>query len=176
LFFASIGPRGKSRAPQREARDILPRHAFEAALANSLRLLRRIHVPLTLFAVRLPAQGLTEAEAVVGDALSPLGVLGRLPDGRIGLLYLGPRAPDAHGEDALSRHVLAKIEKRLQDRGWGSLCRGVRLYAAHAWADVVSGPAELIAALDYGRVAHPPALTREAERCVLRPSGTADSA
>ncbi|MFI4989024.1 MAG: hypothetical protein ACHQF3_16480 [Alphaproteobacteria bacterium] len=111
-------------------------------------MLRHIHVPVTLFAVHLPARGVVEADDTIGEALSPLGIVGRLPDGRIGLLYLGPHTLGADGDRALCGHILGKIERRLRDQGWGPLCRGLSLTAVHSWGDAIAQPAQLLKGLD----------------------------
>ncbi len=147
---------GTTRATRREddqavadeARHLLPRQAFATAVAHSLRLLRSIHVPVTLFAVRLPAPGLGVADESVSAALLPFGVVGRLPDGRIGLLYLGPHTLGEAGDRALSRHLLDKIERRLRDHSWDALCPGVKLTAVHTWTDAIAHPSHLLEALD----------------------------
>ena len=126
-FFGARGTSGGDPAREREVRHLLPRHAFAAALAHSLRLLRSIHVPITLFAVQLPVPGPIEADECVSAALLPFGVVGRLPDGRIGLLYLGPHSPGEAGEQALAAHLLAKVVGHLRAQGWEALGRGVRL-------------------------------------------------
>ncbi len=167
LFSKARAVAAGSSAPEEKARRLWPRHAFEASMAYSLRLLRQSHVPLTLFAVELPARGLVEANDAVGEALSPLGVVGRLPDGRIGLLYLGPHSLGADAEQVLARHILDKIEGRLRDQGWGPLCRGLKLTAAHAWSDAIAGPAQLLAKLDERR--GPYTLTAREPRGDARP-------
>ena len=140
--------REEDQAVADEARHLLPRQAFAASIAHTLRLLRSIHVPVTLFAVYLPAPGLGAADESVSAALLPFGVVGRLPDGRIGLLYLGPHTLGEAGDRALSTHLLDKIERRLRDNGWGSLCPGVKLTAVHAWTDAIAHPSHLLQALD----------------------------
>jgi hypothetical protein len=147
-FFRTRGARADDPAREREPRHLLPRHAFAAALARSLRLLRSIHVPITLFAVALPARGAVEADACVTAALLPFGVVGRLPDGRIGLLYLGPHSPGEAGAEALAAQLLAKVVRHLRERGWEALSGGVRLAAARAWTDAIARPAELLQALE----------------------------
>jgi len=147
-FFGTGSTREDDRAVADEAGQLLPRHAFAASVAHSLRLLRSIHVPVTLFAVHLPARGLAAADESVSATLLPFGVVGRLPDGRIGLLYLGPHTLGEAGDRALSTHLLDKIERRLRDHGWGSLCSGLEMTAVHAWTDAIAEPARFLQALD----------------------------
>jgi hypothetical protein len=147
-FFRARRTSADDPARDREARQLLPRHAFDAALAHTLRLLRCIHVPITLFAVQLPARGPMEADECVCTALLPFGVVGRLPDGRIGLLYLGPHSRGEAGECALAERLLAKVVQHLRDQGWEALSREARLMTAHTWTDAIAGPAELLEALD----------------------------
>jgi len=146
-FFKSWRAGNDGRSGEREAHHLLPRQAFADTAARSLRLLRGLHVPVTLFAVRLPPGVIAEAEACVSAILQPFGAVGRLPDGRIGLLYLGPHSPGRAGERTLATHLLARIARRLGERGWEAMSRGVELSAAHAWADAIQQPAELLRAL-----------------------------
>jgi len=162
-FFRARGTSDGDPAREREARYLLPRHAFVAALAHSLRLLRSIHVPITLFAVQLPVPGAIEADECVSAALLPFGVVGRLPDGRIGLLYLGPHSPGEAGKQALAEHLRAKILRHLRDRGWEALSRGVKLTMAHAFTDAIAQPAELLQALAERCPAHGRAGAQAAE-------------
>ncbi|MBI1207706.1 MAG: hypothetical protein GC191_10515 [Azospirillum sp.] len=138
--------------PPPEIRGLLPRRGFEAMLEHILDLLSGIHTPVSLFAVTPPPRAPASLEATIADALAPLGCIGRLPDRRIGLVYLGPRgAEDSNGE-ALHNLIRARIERRLSDRGWCRQADGVGLAATHGWTDGKAKAGELIAALPVNRV------------------------
>lgn len=132
--------------------NLLPWHAFNAAIDHSLRMLRGLHIPVSLFAVRTAGRPTAEAADVIGEALSQFGSVGRLADSSIGLLYLGPRSPETGGDDALANHIFRRVERRLHERGWSGVCGGLELSAVHRWTDHVSGAAELMRALDFRRV------------------------
>jgi hypothetical protein len=119
-------------------------------------MLRGVHVPVSLFAVSLGDGGRIEAAEIAAEALSQFGPVGKLIDGRVGLLYLGPRSPNANGDSLLTSHVFSRVEKRLQERGWGGLCRSLELAAVHGWTDEIAGAADLLRSLVRSRDARRP--------------------
>ena len=123
----------------------LPR--FEIMLGHCLNLLRGSHTRVTLFAVEPPGTVPAEIEAVIGDALAPLGTVGRLPDGRIGLVYLGPHGNGEAGTGALHAYVSERIGRRLMDRVWDRHRPTVKIAAVDRWTDNVRSARELIEAL-----------------------------
>lgn len=120
---------------------------LETALTHCLNLLRGSHTRVTLFVVEPPRPVPVEVEAVIGDALAAMGRVGRLPGGRIGLVYLGPHGSDDRGRRALQAYVADRIGRRLLDRGWGFLLPSVGLAAVDRWSDDVRRPRDLIDAL-----------------------------
>ncbi len=125
----------------------MPFSCFETTLGRYLDLLRDSHTRMTLFAIEPPMFVSAEIEAVIGAALAPLGNVGRLPDGRIGLVYLGPHGADESGTQALRAYVSERIDRRLLDRGWGHQIPSVRIAAVDRWTDGVNGARDLIDAL-----------------------------
>jgi hypothetical protein len=130
----------------------MPLPRFETAIDRCLELLRGSHTRVTLFAVAPPVTVSSELEAIICAALAPLGSVGRLPDGRIGLLYLGPHGPDEAGSPRLRSCVSERIERRLLDRGWGDHRWGrplppVRIAAVDGWTDGIGSRRDLIDAL-----------------------------
>ncbi|HLI14103.1 MAG TPA: hypothetical protein VKY65_21120 [Alphaproteobacteria bacterium] len=116
--------------------------AFENEIERSLRLLQRMRLQVSLFAVRFPATADATTVDAASAALARLGPVGQLADGRIGLLYLGPRAPGPGGDVALMRHVRRLMEQALSERGAGWLGERLEVSASHAWTDEVSSAQE----------------------------------
>lgn len=119
---------------------LMSSRGFELAVEHCLELLEGAHVAVTLFAVgwRSSSPPPPLVERVVADALTPLGSVGRLPDGRIALLYLGPRGDGgrtAAGTDALRSYVLNRILHRLTEKGWSVSAAALELTATHVWTD-----------------------------------------
>lgn len=156
LFSAILRPAGRKDLPESAGTTLAPWHAFDAAIERSLRMLRGVHVPVSLFAIRITGMQRDEAATVIGEALSQFGPVGRLGDGSIGLLYLGPRSPNPDGDAALANHVFSRVDGRLQERGYGALCRSLELAAVHGWTDQIQGSADLIRALARNRAASRP--------------------
>lgn len=89
----------------------------------------------------------------VREALQPLGMICTLPDGSLGLLYVGPRAGE-QDDMALERTMAEKIN-RLMARVAPSEARLASITAAHRWADEIDGADELIDEAMFTAAAHP---------------------
>lgn len=120
--------------------------AFQAEIERSLVRLRGTHLRLSLFQVRL---GTRAHAGMAMAALSDLGATGRLPDGSLGLLYLGPRPEGIGGEVALGQ----RIERRLLDALGPVAPRAASIRSqmarpqvavVHAWSDELTGVGGLI--------------------------------
>jgi hypothetical protein len=131
---------------------LLPWHAFDSAVEHSLRMLRGVHIPVSFFALRLGAAGASAAAEAVGDALCQLGPVGRLADGSIALLYLGPRKTEPEGDAALSAMVRGRIEARLKESGWPKLATQIEFTVFHGWTDEVGHTSDLVRVLVWPRV------------------------
>lgn len=131
---------------------LMPWHAFDATIERSLRMLRGVHIPISFFAVRLSQASFAEAVGLIGDALSQFGPVGRLADGSVGLLYLGPRKPGPEGDSALAQHVRGRIESRLREHGWPMLVNQIEFAVAHGWTDEVDSVEDLVRTLVWPRV------------------------
>lgn len=116
---------------------LLSEQGFAIAVNSGLDLRRGVHTPVDLFAVSwlmpTPA-GLAAAAAAV---LSPLGIIGRLADGRIGMASFAPYGAAHRNIDALSRHMCERLEPQVGERGWCRYAGAMRLASAHAWTDTV---------------------------------------
>ena len=124
----------------------MPAARFQTLLNHCLGLLSGCHTRVTLFAVEVPGGSPTEVEATIVEALAPLGGVGRLPDSRIGLVYLGPRGNE-DGANALDAYVSERISRRLLDRGWGRYIPLVRIANVDRWTDTIREAHDLIDAL-----------------------------
>jgi hypothetical protein len=153
LFSTIFGSGGRARGAGSAAANstLLPWHAFDTAVEHTLRMMRGVHVPVSFFALRLGAAGAGAAAEAVGDALGQLGPVGRLADGTLALLYLGPRKPAPEGADDLSALVRRLVEARLRERGWPMLATQMEIASYHGWADDVGHTADLVRALVWPR-------------------------
>lgn len=128
---------------------------FAAALDRSLGLLGGAKVGITLFAVShrgAGAGGEGEGADIAIDtfvvaALSPLGVVGRLPDGRIGLGYLGPGGEGGEAAERLIASVHGRVASRLIEEGRSAEAERLEIAAVHARTDRIRSAARLIAGL-----------------------------
>ncbi|HLI12291.1 MAG TPA: hypothetical protein VKY65_11890 [Alphaproteobacteria bacterium] len=146
LFSTFLRPGHRAAAPV-ESSNLLPWYAFDAAIERSLRMLRGVHVPVSLFAIHLGGPSRHEATEAIGEALNRFGPVGRLADGGIGLLYLGPRATDESGDEALTNHLHSRVVRRLRESGWTALTRHMEFTAVHGWTDEMASSADLVAEL-----------------------------
>jgi hypothetical protein len=117
--------------------------AFRSEVERSLGLLQHIRLQVSLFAVRLGGGCDAATVGAVAGTLARLGSVGWLADGRIGLLYMGPRATGQASDVGLMQHVRTMIERRLAERGFSVPGDWLELSATHAWTDEISGVDEL---------------------------------
>ena len=130
------------RTPARPVDHIASWSAFRSEIERSLGLLCHMRLQVSLFSVRIAGMPDAAAAAIV-ESLIRLGSVGRLWDGTIGLLYLGPRAPGSAGDVTLMRHVHDLIEQKLAVQGFAALGGRIEVSATHAWTDTISGVEEL---------------------------------
>lgn len=147
-LFRRIGRAGDRATTERGSAvpGVLGPWGFAASLDRTLGLLGGVHAGITLFAVSLRAAE-PAAEAVMAAALSPLGAVGRLPDGRIGLGYLGPgggAGGDGPATERLIASVRARVATRLIEEGRHGDAERLEVSATHAWTDRVKSAAALI--------------------------------
>lgn len=141
--------RGNEQTPMRassnsRANDIITSwSAFRSEVERSIGLLQHIRLQVSLFAVRLGGGCDAATVAAVAGTLARLGSVGWLADGRIGLLYMGPRATGQASDVGLMQHVRTMIERRLAERGFSVPGDWLELSATHAWTDEISGVDEL---------------------------------
>lgn len=126
-----------ARAALEDGEALLPWYAFEAVIERSLAMLRGVHIPLSLFVIR--SQRIIEGETTAAIAASwcRFGTVGRLPDARIGLLYLGPH--ERPGDAVLAEYLRRRIERYLP---------AFDLAVAQGWSDEIEGADDLLNLLD----------------------------
>jgi len=107
------------------------------ALLSSQRFLR-----ISLFRFQFVGVTALEIGARVRQALTSLGMVGLLPDGSLGLLYVAPR-PSVREDLAVERAVADKINRILAVAA-PSEARLLSVTAAHRWADEIADADDMI--------------------------------
>lgn len=108
-------------------------------LLGTQRLLR-----LSLFSFEL--DGLPQAAAVklVDRALKPHGLVGALPDGRVGFLYLGPRCTRNVADLALVHHMTERLRIEIYRHARFNDVSLMSSIVVHRWADEVVDAYDLV--------------------------------
>ena len=108
-------------------------------LLGTQRLLR-----LSLF--RFELEGLSQAAAVTlaDRALKPHGLVGALPDGSVGFLYLGPRGKRNVADLALVHHITERLRIEIYRHAPFKDVRLISSTVAHRWADEVVDAYDLV--------------------------------
>lgn len=106
------------------------------------RLLRTMHLRLSVFAVRPVEMSARCAAARLTSALGAYGLIGTLPRGRVGFLHLDRCRVSERGDEAVGTFVRERIDDAL-GMGWTR-----RLAALHYWTDEMPDPGDLLARLD----------------------------
>lgn len=105
-------------------------------------------IRLSLF--RFELEGLSSVAAVqaVEHALKAHGLVGALPDGSVGFLYLGPRGHRAVADLALVHHIRELVQSELRYRSIFNPVRLRSMDVVHRWADEIVDPYDLVEALN----------------------------
>ncbi|MBI1206558.1 MAG: hypothetical protein GC191_04620 [Azospirillum sp.] len=136
--------------PAAELHGALSSEEFAARLDHHLGMLSAFSTNVALFAVEAATTGSTAIETAIVEALVPLGSVGRLPDGRIGLVrYAGSRGGEFRAEN-LRHYLRERLTHHLGDCGWARAAE-VRVAGVHSWTDCVGDAGDLIAALPEAR-------------------------
>lgn len=132
-------PRGGSKSP---GANFMPELERVSGLLGAQRLVR-----LSLF--RFEVDGLCAAAAVqlVERALKPHGLVGALPDGSVGFLYLGPRGNRAVADLALVHHIRELLYGELRHQAVFNPVQLASMNVFHLWADEIVDPYDLVEAL-----------------------------
>jgi hypothetical protein len=102
---------------------------------------------LSLFRFQIDGLSPTAAMNLVTRALKPQGVVGVLPDGAIGFLYLGPRGKGMVADLALVHHIRERVRAEIHRQSPFNEMRLTSLLVAHRWADEVIDAYDLVDAL-----------------------------
>lgn len=104
---------------------------------------------LRLTLLRFQIEGLPQSAAVdlVTHALKPQGIVGTLPDGSVGFLYLGPRGKGMVADLALVHHIRQQLCREIRRQSPFNELRLASVSVAHCWADEVIDAQDLVDAL-----------------------------
>lgn len=111
-------------------------------VAAACRLLRSMHLRLSVFVVRPVGMSTRAAAARLTGALGAYGLIGTLPHGRVGFLHLDRCRVSDRGDEAVGTFVRGRVDDAL-GTGWTR-----RLTALHYWTDEMPDPDDLLTWLD----------------------------
>lgn len=136
-----------SPRPEQEGGAVLSSHEFKVELDRVLRPLRRTHVRASLFALKIRGLSDPVRREVAGGVLGRFGLVGALPDGSAGALYVGPCRPGDIGE--MMCRIRSHARKILAESlGWFDQdLIHVEVTAVHGWSDELDDPGELVESL-----------------------------
>jgi len=102
---------------------------------------------LSLFRFQIDGISVTTAKTLMTRALKPQGIVGVLPDGAIGFLYLGPRGKGMVADLALVHHIRERVCAEIHRQSPFNEMRLSSVLVAHRWADEVIDAYDLVDAL-----------------------------
>ncbi len=102
---------------------------------------------LSLFQFQIEGISAAAVQTMVARVLKPQGIVGALPDGSIGFLYLGPRGKGMVADLALVHHIGERVRAEIQRQSPFNEMRLVSMQVAHRWADEVIDAFDLVDAL-----------------------------
>lgn len=104
---------------------------------------------MRLSLLRFQIEGLTQSSAVnlVTRALKSQGIVGGLPDGSVGFLFLGPRGKGMVADLALVHHIRQQVSNEIRRQSPFNELRLASVSVAHCWADEVIDAQDLVDAL-----------------------------
>lgn len=139
----SIVERPSADEPISRATAAAEADAFLRQIERSIALLSGQHfLRVSLFRLAFVGGGAAMIGARAQQALGALGLVGQLPDGALGLLFVGPR-PAGRDDLAVERMVADRLNQ-VQTLATPSAARLLSITAAHRWADEIDGTDDLI--------------------------------
>lgn len=120
---------------------------FEATVDRILDALGVANIRLSLFAVAVDGARPVDVVRALSARLAPSHVVGRLADGLVGILYLGPRPNGIDADLEVERAVANRIADALRRPAIAGGFPPFRIRSAHCWTDGIAGAADLIDAL-----------------------------
>lgn len=156
--------------PNRVKASIGHPHGLEDELDHCLRALSHTHLRISLFAFRVYGIDGDAAVLALMRRGTGIGVAGTLPDGAVGVLYLGPRIAESHGGGNLFLHLLDRVQETLDHCFPDAGVAVTPAYSLHFWSDEVAGLDDLIRYLTH-LPAGSPELPEVLPRTLRTPSG-----
>lgn len=104
-------------------------------------------VRLSLFRFRINGLSSSDGLDLTTRALRSQGLVGLLPDQRIGFLYIGPRGKGMVADLALVHHIRSRLTREMQRFAPFDEPRLASVAVAHRWADEVGDAGDLMDAL-----------------------------
>lgn len=102
---------------------------------------------LSLFQFQIEGISAAAVQTMMARALKPQGIVGALPDGSIGFLYLGPRGKGMVADLALVHHIGERVRAEIHRQSPFNEMRLASMHVAHRWADEVIDAFDLVDAL-----------------------------
>lgn len=102
---------------------------------------------LSLFRFEIDGMSAAAVQTMMARALKPQGLVGALPDGSIGFLYLGPRGKGMVADLALVHHIRERVRAEIHRQSPFNEMRLTSMQVAHRWADEVIDAFDLVDAL-----------------------------
>ena len=132
---------------------VAPKGDFVSAVDRIIGLLgKQRFMRLTLFRIQLEGLPQSAAVTMVSRALKTQGIVGTLPDGGVGFLFLGLRGKGMVADLALVHHIRQQLHDEIHRQSLFSPLRLSSLSVAHCWAD------EMVDAQDFLDVLQQPHL------------------
>lgn len=99
---------------------------------------------LSLFRFQIDGMSATAVQTMMVRALKPQGIVGALPDGSIGFLYLGPRGKGMVADLALVHHIRERVRAEIHRQSPFNEMRLTSMQVTHRWADEVIDAFDLL--------------------------------
>ncbi len=115
-----------------------------ADIDDTLHSLGSARLPLSLYALSVPGVAPDVLALAATRALGLVGAVGRLADGSVGFLYIGPHAAKASRQRALSERIAGALRTALAEGSARTTAWPVVLHAVHGWSDEFGGARTLI--------------------------------
>ncbi len=117
---------------------------MKVEIQQTLRTLGSARLPLSLYSVSIRGVPSDTAHAAVRQDLELVGRVGRLADGSVGFLYIGPRAVGERQRRILSDRITRDVRSAMRRWSFGRDTAPVQLRAVHRWSDELSDAEQLI--------------------------------
>ena len=99
---------------------------------------------LSLFRFQIDGMSAAAVQTMMARTLKPQGIVGALPDGSIGFLYLGPRGKGMVADLALVHHIRERVRAEIHRQSPFNEMQLTSMQVAHRWADEVIDAIDLV--------------------------------